>query len=361
MAAALLLMVCAAATLTACSGGKGNPAEAGGPKRSAVPAPSLPGAPFMGDLKPVLQGLMDRDGSPKPRFWPVVHSFVVQVPWAQLQPTENGPIAADNPIDNAINTVRAGATQGGPALIKLRVMAGVFSPEWAKHLGGDPIAVRDSFNGGQGTVPHFWTPQFDAAYRQLQEALAKRYDNVAEIAETTIDECMTFTAEPMIRQINDGKTAKALLDAGFTVDADQRCQRAQVDAAKIWTHTRSGLSLNPYQRIEPSGEGVPESAFAIQLLQYCRQTLGPRCVLENHSIRWPPKTGPYADLYTAMVKAGAPISYQTATPDRIGDWQKTLQWAVENKGNSVELNHAYGKYDMAVLADFAKQLDANPV
>jgi hypothetical protein len=49
------------------------------------------------------------------------------------------------------------------ARVKLRILAGVDSPAWAKRLGGSPIGLRDDHDGASGTVPRFWTPAFGAA------------------------------------------------------------------------------------------------------------------------------------------------------------------------------------------------------
>jgi hypothetical protein len=77
------------------------------------------------------------------------------------------------------------------------------------------------------------------------------------------------------------------------------------------------------------------------MMTYCRSVLGPRCVLENNSIKLPPK---YPALYDKMRQLGRPISFQTATPAKIGgldDLKKTLQWAVSQQADSVELPVSY--------------------
>jgi len=86
----------------------------------------------------------------------------------------------------------------------------------------------------------------------------------------------------------------------------------EVDQGRVWQHTRIGLALNPYRRIEADGSVVRDVGFTTQLMDYCRQQLGPQCVLENNSIRWPPITGDMAQVYAKMQQLGPPISFQTA-------------------------------------------------
>jgi hypothetical protein len=307
-------------------------------------------------LKPVIAGLLDRSGMPPPASQRTVSAFVVDVAWADLQPLKGGQIMSGNAIDQAIDAVRA-LPPDVPMKLRLRVRAGVDAPEWAKHLGGAPVTVVDGKK--TGTVGRFWTAKFGQAYRALQQKLADLYDAVPEVAQVEISRCSTFYAEPFLRQWGDPTTQQNLVAAGYTAGADDACQHQEVDAHQVWLHTRSGLSLNPYQRIGATGTVTVDEAFTETMIGYCRTSLGERCVLENHSIRSPLQSGPYASMYQAIQAAGGPISYQTATPDNIGDWQATLTWAADAGASSVELNRAYPTYDPAVLQDAAFRLAAN--
>src|SRR6266498_3197417 len=219
-------------------------------------------------LKPVLGGLLDRQKPPPEAYQGSVDGYVVEVAWADLQPLAGAPLATNNAIDDAIATAK---TRG--LKLKLRVTAGIDTPQWAKQLGGDPIQVQDDY-GNTGTL-------------------------------------------------------------------DEACPRQQVATHKVWTHTRSGLSFNPYQRIAADGSVSNEVAFSQQMMSYCRQQLGARCVLENHSIRTLDQGPLYDDLYLAIRTLGGPICFQTAAPDRIGDLGGTLKWAVQQGAASVELPSSY--------------------
>src|SRR5947199_181494 len=78
----------------------------------------------------------------------------------------------------------------------------------------------------------------------LQTKLAALYDGVDVVREVTIDRCTTLNAEPMLRQFNYGPNLTAYRSSGYTLDADQQCQREQVDAHQVWAHTRSSFAFN---------------------------------------------------------------------------------------------------------------------
>ncbi len=296
---------------------------------AATPTP----APW---LKPVLGGLLDRQHAPSSAYHGAVDGYVAEVAWADLQPTPTSQIARGNPIDQDIAYAKANHLK-----LKLRVLTGTSAPEWAKRLDGPPVNVVDEYHN-TGTVGRFWTPRFASAYTQLQTKLAARYDTAPELAMTQITRCTTMFAEPFLRQGRTPKSVQALLKAGYTATLDEACQHQQVDAHKLWTHTRSGLSFNPYQRINPDQSVTNDGAFSALMMRYARQQLGARAVLENHSIRSTFDQGPsYVELYKAIKALGGPVSFQTAAPDRIGNLGATLKWAVSQGAASVELPSSY--------------------
>ena len=121
---ALASAIAAVAALSAC-GGSSNPF----PTPSATPptgSPSL--SPSTLDLKPVLRGLLDRNGAPPSTYLGALAGYVVNVHWSQLQPSSGVSIAANNPIDEAIKQVRElNATDHTHLGLKLRI--------FARHLG----------------------------------------------------------------------------------------------------------------------------------------------------------------------------------------------------------------------------------
>jgi len=288
------------------------------------------------EVKPLLSGLLDREGPPPAGDTDLIRDYVLNVAWADLQPRASGPLHLAG-LEAALGYAR----QHG-ARVKLRIMAGIGAPDWAKHLGGRPYYALESASGEGGLVPRFWTRGFGRAYADLHARLAAHYDADPTVAEVTMSRCTTIFAEPFARQAWEWATVRAMLDAGYTAAADMACLRDQVTAHRVWRRTRSGLAVNPAQLVTPTGEVRVDDAFTAIMMRFCRDQLGPRCVLANNSIRSPisslDRSEPhYARMYDAMRNVGGPHSFQTAAPARIGDCGNTLVWAVEARAAYVEL------------------------
>jgi hypothetical protein len=325
-----------------------------GPSTSETPAPSATAAPV---LKPMLQGLIDRTGPPPRSLASAVTAFVVNVTWAQLQPIASGPLAADNPIDAAITAARAFPGDMG---VKIRLLTGVDAPAWAKQLDGGPVSVYSALDHVGGTIGRFWTADFGRAYNDLWDKLAAKYDAAPEIREVTASRCMTVFAETFLRDTSDPNTVSSLLAAGFSTAADHTCIAQEIAAGTAWKHTRIGVAFNPYQEILAGGTVRTDEAFTASMMQYCRTALGPQCVLENNSIRWPPLDNAYTDMYASMQELGVPISFQTATLARVGDLAQTLSWAVTSGADAVELPQGYESTPLQHLTAAAGLLRMNP-
>jgi len=308
-------------------------------------------------LKPVLTGVLDRKGTPPTSRWAKVDGFVVTATWAQLQPTEGGPLAASTPIDQALATIPAA---GGPSnmKLKLRVMAGINAPEWAKQLGGAPVPML--YGTKTVTVGRFWTAPFGQAYQDLQSKLAARYDGVPEILQTEISRCTTVFTESYWRQWQKDANRRSFLDAGYTTDADDQCHNEEIQTHTVWTRTRSGLAFAPFWRLGPDGSTRYDEPYTETMMRSCRTVLGSRCVLENYSLRWPLLSGLYDQMYATMKALGPPLAFQTANAAKVGDWNAALNWAADIGTNSVELNMQYPTYDPTMLAADRDRLKANP-
>jgi hypothetical protein len=331
------------------------------PDTGALTPPSSPGttAPS-GPLKPVLKGLLDRDGQPPAQYvGPAVRGWVVKAYWKDLQTAPGAPLTANNVIDQAVAAARRLNAPGLGLGLKLRVYTGIYAPDWAKSLGGAPVKVVDPQDQQQGTVGRFWTDEFGRAYADLEQKLAERYDGAAEVREVVVSRCTTFFAEPFIRDKGDKESVANLLAAGFSFDADQTCHRQEIDAHKAWAQTHSDVDFSPYQNIERKGVRSVDEGFTESMMEYCRTNLGARCVLENNSIRTPVQPN-YAAMYDRMKAMGPPISFQTANPNKIGDLLATLQWAAEQGANSVELPGSYQKESPQTFTAANDALVRNP-
>lgn len=316
-----------------------------------------PGAPP--GLKPVIRGLVDRNGMP-PNGFPV-DAWVVQVDWSALQPTEGGPIAANNAIDQAIAAARAINSHGGHVALKLRVYAGINSPAWAMTLGGPSFPVTDS--GQSGRSPRFWTPQFTQAYATLQDELAAKYDGTPEIREVVISQCTTVFDEPFRRQVPNQASLNAWLSAGYTMAADEACQKAEIDAHQVWKMTSSDLTLNQFMPVVANQSHYVDLSFPESIMQYCRQQLGVRCVLENNSLKSQPSKN-LGLLYEAMQAMGGPITFQTASNANVGDLKAAVELGAQLGAESIELPMSYRSDSpsqlQSLLAGAVAQMAQNP-
>jgi hypothetical protein len=311
-------------------------------------------------MKPVIRGLLDRQGQPPKAMLPAVRAWVVKVNWADLQPTAGGPIASNNAIDQALAIVRNTASPWHGLALKLRVFAGVGSPAWAKTLGGAPVkyASTPDQSAQTGTVPRFWTPQHVAAYAALQTALAAKYDSAPEIRELTLSCTTTFFDEPMVRNPIPANVT-ALLAAGYTTALDKTAFTASVKAHTVWKSTTTDIDFSPFPLIDATGyHGVDDMAWTVGQVTAARQVLGVRAGLQNNALSTDKlANSQFQHLYSAMKMAGAPIVFQTAAGSRIGNPQQTVQGGLSYGAGSIELPQGYPQlWTLAELESYRTQL-----
>ncbi len=312
-------------------------------------------------LKDPVRGLLDRQHYPK-GFDSVIKSYVVEVPWAQLQRRPGGALVHPNPIGHALAQARAAGMR-----IKLRVGVGTDAPRWAKRIGGPPIPVyytsaTAGHSGVAGTIGRFWLPAFGAAYRDLQQKLAAAYDGNPTLAQVAITRCSTIFSETYLRNTRDQRNIDALLAAGFTRAADDVCHERQMLAHRAWKHTRSSLSINPYQAISSDGSVKMDLSYSLAQMAQCRRILRRRCVLENYSLSSSRITDPaYAPIYARMQRLGPPFDFQTSTMAKVGNLSDVLEYALSIGATSVELPSGYNAYTPQQLAPYQKGLRANAV
>jgi hypothetical protein len=315
-------------------------------------------------VKTVIQGLIDRQGEPAKKNLDSVHAYVVKVNWADLQPTSFGPLTADNAIDKAVLRVRQPDFEAVHMVLKLRVLAGIGAPEWAKQLGGPPLPYVNNQEGGSvagGSIGRFWSPEFGKAYADLQAKLAARYDDVPEIREVTVSRCSTIFDELFVRQPGDPKNVQSLLAGGYTIAADKQCIKDAITEHDVWKHTTSDVDFSPFPDVtNPGGDG--DVTFTDEMMTFCRATLGIRCGLQNNALSTSKLANPrFQTMYAAMTRLGPPIILQTAARKRLGDRDQTLGAAVKIGANSVELPAGYDAWPADLLRSTAAGLTANPL
>jgi hypothetical protein len=248
--------------------------------------------------------------------------LVVIASWKQLQPTPNSEIGDGNVIDQALAQVRAYNERNPhkPLAVKLRVWGGFEAPDWAKHIGGAPIATVHK--NKHRTVGRFWSPAYRHAWAQLQERLAARFDTRPLIKEVAITQCMSYTAEPFFVPIED-TVMKQLRANGFTDAAYKECLAHSVADYAPWKESRLVLSVNPLRTALGQGPGDP--AFTERVMHNCREAIGRRCVFDNHDL----DTNLARPLYRiyAYMKQLAPRSSSRPAPRRPRISRARSRWA----------------------------------
>src|SRR5262249_12094341 len=154
----LRIAAAAAAIVMLAACGSSTPAVVPTPSPSPSPSPQV--SPYAG-IKPALAGLLRRDGAPAAAHPAGLGGLLANVHWAAIQAQAGGPIDT-SAIDEAIASQHQ-LDQSGRMGLKIRLFAGVYAPDWAKQLGGAPIAITDPTTGASGTVGRFWSADFGAA------------------------------------------------------------------------------------------------------------------------------------------------------------------------------------------------------
>jgi hypothetical protein len=333
-------------------------------------------------LKPEISGLLDRQGVPPTGYTPPIDAYVVTVNWSDLQSTNGGAIVQPNAIKTAISYVDM-----HPGFhIKIRIMAGAYSPTWALNIGGTPVTLTDptcmAVDGtGSCPIPRFWTTNYKNAYVQFEQKMGALYDAKSEIQDVTVSRCMTTSDEPLLRQVslmND----EAFRAANYTDTLDEQCQSQSIsETAAAWPTTHVSFSFNPYQDITSTTDTTNE-AYTESLMDTGRSLIGQQFVIENNSIRC--TTTPcsasqnpmYESMYNHMIVDGAPFAFQTATCDnKVGSLANTLSFYSGGTGggsthgpagSAIELPFGYSDntkacfMSAAALTPYDTTLESNP-
>lgn len=297
-------------------------------------------------VKPPLRGLISmgayrfvsKGGDPVNTLAPltakpgIFGGIAIIATWNELQPSPAAAIGEGNAIDRALADVRTynAANPDRPLGVKLRVWAGFAAPDWAKGIGGAPIAV--THNDTPRTIGRFWSPEYREAWSAFQEQLAARYDDEPLIREVSITSCMSFTAEPFFLP-TEPAVQTALRGAGFTDGAYRTCLTDAVADYSAWKASRLVLAVNPFR--SAAGEGNGEPGFTETVMRTCRNALGERCVFDNHDLDADPPSA-ILPIYALMQELGPEIEFQTfrETPD---DFEGTIRKGIALGAGSIEL------------------------
>lgn len=280
---------------------------------------------------------------------PSVSQRTCVVRWSDFQKTLNGPLTPNNSMDSFIKKGYTG---------RARIYMGRYSPPFVLNMG--KVTMEDAYDKITSDCPMWWLAEVQAAQRDFLTKFAAAYDG--KISAIFIANGGTTYAEPFIRGIASPVSRKNLLAAGYTPEKDQETYVAGYNMCKVFKITRIAQAFNPWQYVNADGNGRSDINFTIQMMDKLAAMFPRRAIWQNNSIRTPPlKT--YATMYTHMAEAhktkGRPIGFQCATAPRIGSWEQTLQWAVDQGAYSVELSPGFmNGLTAAQLARFDKALRA---
>jgi hypothetical protein len=266
--------------------------------------------------------------------------IVINATWSALQPLQAGALDF-TAIDSALALVRTynAANPSAPLGVKLRVYGGTNAPDWAKAIGG-PINIVRNMAGCPNppcnlTIGAYWTTGYIAAWRAFQTLLAARYDTEPLIHQVAVTSCASQTDEPFVSTSDTGSRAN-LMDAGLTDTAQQACLTGAIDDYGAWTNTLIDYTFNVYVKV---GGGGTVPAFTTTVMDLCRSTLGPRCVLDNHALSYPPNPSDalvYSNMQSATVKG--PINFQTQAPNGFAcEWTGTIAQGVAYGASAIEV------------------------
>ena len=270
----------------------------------------------------------------------VLGAIVINATWDEIQTTESGALDF-SVIDDALAQVRTynAANPSSPLGVKLRVYAGANAPGWAKSLDGAPIQIYRNPNGCDGdagvcplTLGRYWMADYISAWRNVQAQLAARYDGEPLVREVAVTSCAQQTDEPFVPTL-DSTSKTNLVSAGYTDDEQKACLEGAFDDYAAWKATLVDYTFNPFTPLS----GSADTSFPISVMQACRASLGPRCVIDNHVLE-SPLNAPNDPLYAEMRTLGAPINFQTGSPEQMNcAWTETIAQGVAIGAGAIEV------------------------
>ena len=314
-------------------------------------------------LKPALGGLLTR-GVPSSTEAPYLGGFAVVENWSDLEPTRGT-------FNFSYIDGRTATAQKYGMGVRLRVIAGVNAPDWAKSIDGAPMPAYDHQRKVETTIGRFWTTDYQTAWQELQRALAARYDANPIVREINVSGTGVISAEVMLLMANDkvpstGQTNGSYwLANGYTEAARQAALTNDINfMAVIWAHTRVDLGLDAMQTLDPTGKTSASTTTALSMWDTARAA-HPNLNAFNTGFGVPVINGTSPQLtviYNQVLAEKAPFDVQTLNLTQgLGDPTIVLPWAASHGMLSMELPGGKGwlSWDKTLLSTTNSQLQAN--
>jgi hypothetical protein len=292
----------------------------------------------------------------------IYSAAVINLLWSQLEPQEG--VFDDSALTSALANIASYNARypATPVAAKLRINAGVGTPEWVMQLTGGPIEVA----GETGTIQigAFWTSPYKTAWRALQAHLAAEYDSGSTIAEVAISSCSSHTDEPFIIEL-DATSLANMRQFGFNDATYMACLSGAQDDYAAWVNTPLDFTFNQYRNSDgctvskPTSCLVANSAFTIQVMEAFRAALGTsRAVVANHGLQVPLTTAAeaiYAEFQTLYSQAQAqtppatsPLELQTY--NQSVDWNSTIALGLTYHPTEIEIWDTVAAGGLAALS-----------
>ncbi|MCB8882577.1 Hint domain-containing protein [Acidisoma cellulosilytica] len=277
--------------------------------------------------------------------------IVLNVTWAQLEPTENGQLDL-SAITDAIAALDVyNAAEGTDVGIKLRVWGGYTAPDWAKTIDGPPITVTgtgtiDPDQDVTETLGRFWTADYNDAWASFQTMLAKTYDGNSLIRGISNTAGASASDEPFVPLHPD--QVDELEAGGYRDAAEELTLRNAIADYAAWSTTPLDYTMNEFH-LEDGGTVVGDADVTLAVLQEAENSSRP-VQAGNHALNDPPDLADsfvYAQIAAdaALDPATVPASYQTASPVNLGsyaNWPSVIAEGVTSNAGDIELWDAPG-------------------
>ena len=237
---------------------------------------------------------------------------VINVTWAELQPDNDNQLVT-TAIDNALAAINnynnnLDRNSSSPQLkAKLRIWGGFAAPSWVKNIDGPnteiPIQAgkQDNKVTQSGTVGPWWQANYIKAWRNLLSNLGNKYDSNPVIAEISVTSCASSTDEPFIAWSNtqyDSKAIAALLNAGYTDEAQASCLTNALDDYAGWPTTQLDFPISPFFPLQANSTyDSPDFTVPDQVMTQC--IANGHCILSNQGLS-PDLNGNLQKIYNTI-------------------------------------------------------------
>jgi hypothetical protein len=281
------------------------------------------------------QGTLPDNGMEEINAHPGVYSgAVINVLWSQLEPQQG--VFDDSAIESALSNIVAYNAKYPATTVaaKLRINAGIGTPQWVETLTGGPITIA-GYNGDI-TIGAFWSNSYKAAWQALQSHLASVYDNTTRIAEVAVTSCSSISDEPFIEAL-DYNSLSNMRQYGFSDATATACLSGAKDDYAAWQNTPLDFTFSPYRNSDGCTSAsncspVQNPGFSNAVMDQYRSSVGARAVIANHALQ-NPVASQLAPIYVEFLNLGDPVELQTISPEKeatLGEsWDSIIQLGIQ--------------------------------